>query len=204
MESSGRELVMSSVYAIAFPSGKLYIGVTSKTVAERLSKHLWDVRNGSKLAAHNALRKYGRNVKLVILAQGVSFDEAKDLEIWWISRLNTMRPGGYNLTAGGDGLCNPAPEVRQKLSQAQIGNQKAKDFKYSAEVRKRRSEAVKLSWKNPEHRQRKMDALGSEECKRKISDATKGKPKSEETKRRMSESSKLRTRGLDGRYNANS
>ncbi|KKN53697.1 hypothetical protein LCGC14_0599520, partial [marine sediment metagenome] len=80
---------MAEVYAIGFPSGKLYVGITNKTAALRLSKHLSEARNGQKCAIHHALRKYGRNVKLMVLAQGVFFDDAKDLEVQWISRLDT-------------------------------------------------------------------------------------------------------------------
>ena len=61
---------MANVYAIGFPNGKLYVGLTSKTTAKRLSGHISDTRRGSKLAVHNALRKYGRNVQLMVLAQG--------------------------------------------------------------------------------------------------------------------------------------
>lgn len=128
---------MANVYAIGFPSGKLYIGLTSKTVAQRLTAHLKDTRAGSKLPVHSALRKYGRNVQLVVLAQGVSFDEAKDLEIWWISGLATMAPNGYNLTAGGDGLvgCRPTAETRLKMSKAHTG------YKHTAEAKEKNRKA---------------------------------------------------------------
>lgn len=94
---------MANVYAIGFPNGKLYIGLTDGTAAHRLSEHIAHARCGSALFVHKAVRKYGRNVKLMLLVQGITFAEAKDLEVWWISRLGTFGFGGYNLTSGGEG-----------------------------------------------------------------------------------------------------
>lgn len=172
---------MANVYAIGFPNGKLYIGITEKTAEERLTSHLKDMRAGSKFAIHNALRKYGRNVKLMILTQGVSFDEAKDLEIWWISWLGTMRPGGYNLTKGGDG------SVGRKLSQEHKETllRTSRGYKRSDENKQKLSEIAKG---------RKL----SKETKRKISLAGIGNKyalgfkHSEETKKKMSEAAKRR------------
>ena len=122
---------MAEVYAIGFPNGKLYIGITSLTAAKRLSPHVADMLRGSKCAVHQALRKYGRNVKLMALAQGVAPNEAKDLEIWWISQLSTMAPDGYNLTVGGDGAVGyrQTDDARVKMSKAQIGKKHTAETK---------------------------------------------------------------------------
>ena len=37
-------------------------------------------------------------------------------EIFWIAKLNTKVPNGYNLTDGGEGLVNPSDETRAKMS----------------------------------------------------------------------------------------
>ena len=39
------------------------------------------------------------------------------MERWWIRRLQTLAPGGYNLTGGGDGVI-PSEETRQKMSES--------------------------------------------------------------------------------------
>lgn len=159
---------MAEVYAIGFPNGKLYVGVTRRTVAKRLTKHISSARTGSRYAVHRALRKYGRNVRLIVLAQGVPFNEAKDLEIWWISRLNTFGVSGYNATTGGEGA-TMAPETRRKISETTKGRKLTEDHKRkiglaakgrkpTEETKKRISEAKKFS---AEHRA-------------KISKATKG------------------------------
>lgn len=176
---------MANVYAIGFPSGKLYVGLTSKTVSQRLTAHLKDTRAGSKLPVHNALRKYGRNVQLVVLAQGVSFDEAKDLEIWWISQLNTFCPGGYNLTRGGEGM---------------VG------YKFTAETKKKISEAKRGGKLSTEHRAKisggQRGKKHTEETKAKMSEANKARKPTAETRAKMSEASKGHQRRLGKKHTA--
>ncbi|KKM64361.1 hypothetical protein LCGC14_1502210 [marine sediment metagenome] len=134
---------MNTVYAIGFPNGKLYVGITSQTVAKRLNEHIRNSRRGMTYAIHHALRKYGRNVRLIVLAQDVSWAEAQDLEIWWISRLSTLHGPGYNLTAGGEGTLNRkfTTEALAKMSKAAMGNQRCKGRKYTKEARRKMSRA---------------------------------------------------------------
>ena len=48
-----------------------------------------------------------------------------DREIYWIKKLNTKSPNGYNLHDGGRGGClNPSDELRQKLSDAKKRNRR--------------------------------------------------------------------------------
>lgn len=111
---------MAQVYVIGFPSGKVYVGITYKTAQQRFEQHLCNARGGGSYAVHHAIRKYGKGVRLIILAQGVPWAEAKELEMWWISRLGTFGPGGYNLTGGGEGMVGyvPTDETRAKSTPA--------------------------------------------------------------------------------------
>lgn len=112
-------LSMANVYCICFPNGKLYVGYTSRTPARRFKEHVAAARNGAPWAVHLALYKYGPgNIQLVTLIEGVSCPQAKDLEIWWISRLGAFGPGGYNETPGGDGRTEYTEEQKAVAAEA--------------------------------------------------------------------------------------
>lgn len=51
---------------------------------------------------HKAILKYGEdNFTFLILAQGLSVEEAEEMEISLIKKENTLAPNGYNLAKGG-------------------------------------------------------------------------------------------------------
>lgn len=102
-------------------NGKMYIGLTSKSVDER-----W--RNGKgykKSYFNNAIKKYGwDNFEHEVIASNLSEKDAKNFEILLIDKLQTNNSNfGYNLTKGGDGLKGfiPSKETREKMSLAKKG-----------------------------------------------------------------------------------
>jgi hypothetical protein len=83
-------------------SKKSYIGYTSKTMEERFSGHLCEMKYGSTYAFHNALRKYGKeNFKSEILYVCYSKKDASYAEIELINAYDTKN-NGYNETYGGE------------------------------------------------------------------------------------------------------
>lgn len=167
------------VYAICFPNGKLYVGITAKTVEHRFREHC----QGSRQCVGRAICKYGaENVWLVTLTRGVSWAEAKELEIYWIDRLGTQnRQNGYNMTAGGDG---------------------AVGFRHSDKARERIGQSSRERPRTLEHCQRiaaakrgkpRLDLQGrslSAEHRQKISAANRGRRLSSEHRRSLSEAMK--------------
>ncbi len=105
------------VYKHTSPSGKVYIGITSRTPEAR-----W--RGGKGYRRHTrfgrTVKKYGwENFAHEILAEILSADEAKNAEMVLIKFYNsTNSKFGYNATLGGDGCtgCFPSDESRQKMS----------------------------------------------------------------------------------------
>lgn len=91
------------VYAHTTPSGKVYIGITSKEPACR-----WKNGRGYANNRHftNAIIKYGwENISHKILEFNLSKDEAVEKEIYYIRHYKAMSPNyGYNLTSGGGGI----------------------------------------------------------------------------------------------------
>jgi len=174
---------VAEVYAIGFPNGKLYIGITTRTTEQRFRGHVKDMQRGSTYTVHKALRKYGPDsVRLVTLHSGVTDDEAKELEKFYIAEWDLQNTdNGYNMTAGGDGCAGLVWTVasRQKLAAAKRGT------KHSRETRRKMSETRHL----PEVREKmsaaKRGGTLGDEHRKKIAASLRGRPKSEEHREKV-------------------
>ena len=141
-------------------NGKIYIGITMQKPEQR-----WRYGEGYKSSPHfyAAIQKYGwDNFEHNILFQNLTKEEACKKEQELIAKFNSInREFGYNSTSGGE-IFVMNEEIKQKISQAMIGNK---------------------------------NGLGhpcSEEKKRKISEAQKGRALTEEHKQKLSEAAKKR------------
>ena len=161
------------------PSNKRYIGLTSQK-----PEHRWNNGKGYKNNKYfyRAIEKYDwDNFEHIIIAKGLTEDEAKWLEIELIRVWDTTnKDKGYNLTKGGDG-CNGyehSEEAKRKMSKSHKG-------KHTGELNSMFGMKGEL---NP-----MFGKQHSEETKKKISETNKGnnyfkgKQHTEETKQKMSE-----------------
>lgn len=133
---------MASVYlATCAPTGRQYIGFTTRSPAERWRRHVQQAEQGGGYLLHAAIRKHGAEAFTVReLAGGLPAEVALELEIAAIEAYGTQAPGGLNLTGGGQGGA-PSDVVREKLRRPK-----------SAETRRRMSEAGRR--RSAEHRRR--------------------------------------------------
>lgn len=139
---------------MTFPSGKAYIGITTRTLIARFEQHVKDARLGRGHAVHAALRKYcAEVVKVEPLVFADDLGYLQELEQAAIKAFGTKAPGGYNMTAGGDGFTELDREAvlartatlmgdperlerwRRKLSEA-----------WTADKRKARAQAIRQLW----------------------------------------------------------
>lgn len=87
-------------------NGKVYIGQTTRSPTTRKCEHLADIRRGSNLYFHNAIRKYGESSFEFDILHQIEGDETyvelrlNELEIKEILCHNSFI-AGYNLTKGG-------------------------------------------------------------------------------------------------------
>ncbi len=102
--------MINVAYILTFANDKRYVGISSNP-EKRIPNHAF-----SKQAVGHAWRKHGKP-DIQIAFSGTEA-ESKMREIMLIKNLNTQAPFGYNLTQGGDGVCCPSLETRQKLSKA--------------------------------------------------------------------------------------
>ena len=185
---------MGFVYKITcIPSAKSYIGISvNEPEKDRIQKHLSG--RGSRLLA-SAIKKYGKDVfTYEILEENVFPELLPELEVFYISKFNTVAKNGYNLTHGGEPNKRLSDETRHKMSESMKGRTAHNKGKsHSLEARHKMSEAKK--GEKSYYFGKKL----SSEHRRKMSEAKKGKKRSAETRRKISESSKGKIISLEHR-----
>lgn len=81
-------------------NGKKYVGQTIRPVLERWRDHC---RLDKGNYFHRAIQKYGSdNFEIQIIDTATSGEELDEKEIYWIQKLNTLVPRGYNIKPGGN------------------------------------------------------------------------------------------------------
>lgn len=141
---------MAEVYYIKFPDGRGYVGITNGSAERRFREHQSKARNGSSLLVHKAIRKHGG--ELTVLAQGVTWAEAKRLEIEWIARLGTRAPAGYNMTTGGQGTQGRIPTAKHRRAVGAAARRMWADPEYRERQRQAVAEASRRRWADPDYR----------------------------------------------------
>jgi group I intron endonuclease len=105
------------VYKITcIPSGRSYIGFTSRTLKQRWRDHCKNRVN--KGTFQYALAKYGREAfRIETIGRSSSATEAIELERRLIAEHRTLVPNGYNMTSGGEMHpgCKLSVETRTKI-----------------------------------------------------------------------------------------
>lgn len=122
-------------------NGKQYIGLTSMSLEERCGTDGTRYRNC--VAFWKAIQKYGwENFSHKVLAYDLTREKANELEIYYISKFNTLVPNGYNLSPGGEAY-ERSEEWRKNLSKAKMGNKSRTGMKNSEAHKKRMSELMR-------------------------------------------------------------
>jgi hypothetical protein len=109
------------VYLLTSPGGKGYVGVTRRPLAHRIAQHGWEGRGRRKIGIHGAFRKYGRaNISGRVLLVG-TWDYCLAMEPRAIEALRTRAPLGYNMTSGGEGVCDLSADSKERIAASQRG-----------------------------------------------------------------------------------
>jgi group I intron endonuclease len=124
-------------------NGKRYVGITVRPLSHRISCHL-----NSPNFFGKALRKYGKEAfKFEVIDRAENEKELSQKEQYWIARLNTMVPSGYNLTTGGERGFKKHPMTIRKMTE-----RKRKYYEENSEIiGKQREVGIKPSSKQQFH-----------------------------------------------------
>jgi group I intron endonuclease len=187
---------MNTIYQIRNRiNNKVYIGKTMQTVDGRWKQHI--LGHGNAPYLYSAIQKHGPEKfdVWVLYPDAVTEEELNQRETLYIQMYKSNSPRyGYNLTAGGRGLCNPSPETRHKLSETMKGKKKSKEHRRKlSEANKGKRASKETRLKMSKSQKGNKNSLGykhTEEGLRKIREAQKGRKFSKETRRKISEASK--------------
>lgn len=142
----GTEKLRGVIYAIVNKANaKYYIGQTITTAQQRMYGHSSEMRRGIRHPLYDSLRKHGLAAfKLTILEQ-CELPQLSEREIFWVAKMNSVHPGGYNLTHGGESgaKCELA---RKNMAANRIGKM------HSAETKKRIGDMQRGKPKGPSPR----------------------------------------------------
>lgn len=95
---------MGIIYKITNKTtNKIYIGQTTRTLAERWREHVARSNPSDGTYLHNSIAKYGDNNFLIEEVLSCEDGLLDKNEIEQIIKHNSLYPSGYNLTRGGDG-----------------------------------------------------------------------------------------------------
>ena len=179
---------MGYIYILTSPSGKSYIGQTTRHIEKRFKEH--QKKNSYCVAIYNAVRRYGwENFEkdwYECPDEDLNFDEEL-----LVREMGTLSPIGYNLRDGGANG-KSSEETKQRISEALCGEKHPMYGKtLSDEIKQKlRSASIGIP-KSEEHKQKIRNShcgkILSEEHKQKLSEAHLGKKLSDKTKQKMSE-----------------
>ncbi len=121
-------------------TGMQYVGKTERCTRDDKDLPRWEQHidasqcRAPKTSIHRAIKKYGASKFTAEVVRHCRFKHTLNAaEKYWIKKLNTVTPNGYNLTAGGDGV------------------------EFTTDIRARMSASAKARFKTPEgvaHQQR--------------------------------------------------
>lgn len=102
-------------------NNKVYIGQTVGSLDRRKAVHFSSAVSDSNLPFYRSIRKYGKdNFDWIEVEKCGTIEELNGREEYWIRKLNTVSPNGYNLQGGGLNKFHHK-ETKIKMSKAKQG-----------------------------------------------------------------------------------
>jgi len=159
-------------YALCMKNSKGYVGQKQNSNLQFQKEfHEWCALKGSQKYFHRAIRKYGKRAfKWKLLCKCYKIECLDDREIYWIKKLKTKRPFGYNIVDGGRGNrgWKPNKECKEKNRKSHIKwwkdlenrekccgkNHHMWNKQHTIESKKKNSKSQRRKWRNPEYRKR--------------------------------------------------
>lgn len=153
-------------------NGKVYVGKTVRSLSHAKARHKLRAKGGCVTKLYNSMRKHGfDNFSWEVAYRGCSNEDICMMEVTLIRELQCRDSEfGYNMTDGGEGTVGAVvtEELRSLMSERSSGENNPCFGLFGEQ--------------HPAYGNRHTD-----DAKKRISEAHKGKPKSEETKRKLSQ-----------------
>ena len=144
-------------------TGKLYVGQSVQPIKTRWRQHC--LLSGKCRVIESAIKKYGAgafSIKEIAVAE--SQEELDRLEQFWIARLNTISPNGYNLSGGGNGAGKMHDETKALMRE--IGRRPERiaqmaEMRNRPEVRAKQTAGKIERWRDPLKKEKYLAAIKS-------------------------------------------
>lgn len=110
---------------------KIYVGKTVKTIKSRFKVHIKNAKTKINRYLYDAMNHYGYNNFKIELIEDINDLKGNKRERYWIKRLKSKYPYGYNMTDGGDGgytLINWSEDKKQELYRKQAEKRKGQHY----------------------------------------------------------------------------
>lgn len=157
-------------------NGKRYVGQTQREDKERISEHL----RKNKTVFDKAVSKYGMDAfKYEVIDTAETTKELNEKERYWIKKLKTKHPNGYNLTDGGNTTrgYHHTKEAREKMSRTKKKmnyNVGSKNNFYGKHHTAETRQKMKAAWTD-ERKAKQIPNLVKHHYKRPVINVTTGK-----------------------------
>ncbi len=161
------------------PSGKSYIGQTTRPIQERFKSHQY--RSSKCSAIYNAIQKYGWG-NFVKDWYGCPDEDLNFDEELLVREMGTLSPDGYNLREGGGNHGKLSEETKQKLSDAHRGD---KSYMYGIPKSEEFKQKISEAQRGEKHHM--YGKNHTRETKQKIGKASNGRVHTEKTKQHIRE-----------------
>lgn len=133
-------------------NGKRYIGITTVAVETRWAGHVRAANAGSGRLLQRAIRKYGPEAFVIEhIASSSDWGDLCSMERLLIAQEGTMRPAGYNMTAGGEGMSGYSWTPEMRAAQAERRRGKPSTALHGVPLQEGHKRKLKDAW-TPERR----------------------------------------------------
>jgi len=161
-------------------NGKVYIGITTRSMEKRHKEHLKTINDG--LYFHNALKKYGvDNFKLSQIDSANNKKELADKEKHYIELFESYayqgNSKGYNCTFGGDGVTGMIGELNPQYGISPKDRMNKEKYEMWLETVKNPNEETRKKMREVfKNNNFFLGRTHTEETKKHFSEIRKGKP----------------------------
>lgn len=174
-------LVMNHlVYGLIDPRTRLirYVGKSSRGMTRPTMHHKKPVSDQTYCARWvRSLQRAGYAVEICVLEYLQTETQALAAEVWWIAYGQLSAWPLTNLTDGGEGMCNPHPQTRKKMSESA----KRRGTYVRSQETKNKMRKARLGWRPTPETRARMSESGkkrlppSDETREKLRTASTGR-----------------------------
>jgi group I intron endonuclease len=116
------EQIYGFIYGLQSPSGKWYIGQTTKDPIDYIRSNYEVALGFRRPKLKRAINKYGfSNFKVALICAAFSKEELDNKEIKYIQEYNCLGNNGYNCRLGGNQAGNHSDETKSNISKSKKG-----------------------------------------------------------------------------------